>query len=304
LTHAAAYQALLDAGYVPEGLCTVAAPPDAGWQAAAEPLLRRLGLHPGRALRHLGASHYVIRAAALAEAAPVPAGPPEPLSLVACVADEAVLRANLLASPCLGPGSPHEVLLLRGCPSAADGLNRGLELARHRVVVCVHQDVYLPLGWPERFLARWGDAERAYGAVGAAGVHGVARRGHAVMPAGHVVDRECRLCEAAALPAVVDTLDELLLAVPRATPVRFDPRLGWHLYGADYCLAARQHGLAVVAVDAPCFHHSQTVELTPAFGDSAAALAGKWAGHLPIATSCAVIDDRWRGARGPGAPAR
>ena len=73
-----------------------------------------------------------------------------PLSFAVCVSDEAVLRANLLASPCLGPGSPHEVILIRNIPDAASGLNEAIERARHERVVCVHQDVYLPRGWDRR----------------------------------------------------------------------------------------------------------------------------------------------------------
>ena len=46
-----------------------------------------------------------------------------PLSFVVCVSDEALLKANLMASPCLQPGSPHEVISLLQAPSAAAGLN-------------------------------------------------------------------------------------------------------------------------------------------------------------------------------------
>ena len=57
-----------------------------------------------------------------------------------CVSDDAILKANLLASPGLvGPSSPHEVILIHKAPGAADGLNMGLERARREWVVCVHQ---------------------------------------------------------------------------------------------------------------------------------------------------------------------
>jgi hypothetical protein len=54
------------------------------------------------------------------------------------------------------------------------------------------------------------------------------------------------------LPASVSTLDELLLVIPSSTHLRFDPDLGFHLYGADICLTAQERGLAVVALDAAC----------------------------------------------------
>ena len=75
-----------------------------------------------------------------------------PLTFVACVSDEEILHANLLASACLKPGSAHEVILIKNCQNAADGLNRGIARARHELVVCLHQDVRLPHGWDQRLV--------------------------------------------------------------------------------------------------------------------------------------------------------
>ncbi len=46
-----------------------------------------------------------------------------PLSFVTCASNDATLRTNLLASPCLAPESAHQVVVVRNCPSAAGGLN-------------------------------------------------------------------------------------------------------------------------------------------------------------------------------------
>jgi hypothetical protein len=70
------------------------------------------------------------------------------LSFVVCVSGEAVLAANLMSSPCLAPGSPHEVIPVLDAPSAGAGLNAGRERARYGLVVCVHQDVVLPHSVP------------------------------------------------------------------------------------------------------------------------------------------------------------
>ena len=67
---------------------------------------------------------------------------------------------------------------------------------------------------------------------------------------GWVVDRGRTLRDGSELPAPVATLDELLLIVRRDSGLRFDPDLGFHLYGADICLQASEQGLAVVALDA------------------------------------------------------
>jgi hypothetical protein len=285
----------LDAGLAPTVAATVSAPMPPSLREASRPLLETLGLHPARTERHLDASHYLIRATPLPDAEPPPdsssdTGRAWPFSFVACVADEQVLQANLLRSPCLEPGTPHEVILLRGCPSAADGLNAGLARARHPLVVCLHQDVYLPDGWDRRFRLQYLLAERRFGPLGVAGVYGVTCEGERVGRAGHVVDRERLLREPPALPAAVDTLDELLLALPRDTPLRFDPQLGFHFYGADCCLEGARRGLPSVAVDALCLHNSRSAGLPSAFYPSAARFAVKWRHRLPVATSCVHID--------------
>jgi hypothetical protein len=61
------------------------------------------------------------------------------LSFVACISDDELPRSNLLSSPCLSQRSPHEVILVRSCKSAADGLNLGLRQAKPGWVACIHQ---------------------------------------------------------------------------------------------------------------------------------------------------------------------
>jgi Glycosyltransferase like family/Glycosyltransferase family 17 len=219
-----------------------------------------------------------------------------PLSFVVCVNDAAVLNANLLASPCLGADSLHEVIAIRGAVSAAAGLNLGLERAKHELVVCLHQDVYLPEGWDKELVAQYRLAEETLGPVGVAGVYGV---GAAIeSPAGTlsaerigwVRDRGSELHEGADFPKAAATLDELLLVLPRGTALRFDPELGFHLYGADICLQARGQGLAVAVLGAFCHHNSRSVGLPQAFFPSASRFARKWTASLPVATPCVVFD--------------
>lgn len=286
---------LLDCGFEPELLEAVTrpCPPDL-WEALG-PLIRHLRLEPGRARRHFDACHYVFRGILLADGEA--GGPPHesdhragpPLTFVACVSDDAVLKANLLNSPCLGPGSPHQVLLMHNCPNAAAGLNAGLAQARHDWVICLHQDVYLPAGWPTRFWRQSRLAQERCGPVGVAGVFGARGSGDGRRLLGHVVHQD-RPLNAGNLPAVVDTLDELLLAVPRGTPLTFDPALGFHFYAADLCLAARRKGLSAVALDAPCSHNTRSNWYPTGFAESGAAFATKWATALPVATPCIHIE--------------
>jgi hypothetical protein len=220
------------------------------------------------------------------------------MTFVACVSDDAILGSCLLASPCFGAPTRHETILVRNAPSAAHGLNLGLERARQQWVVCVHQDVYLPGGWDGRLVRQLDEVERRFGPIGVAGVYGVGpviARGNetdrlAAERIGHVVDRGRLLRDGPELPARAATLDELLLVLPRDTPLRFDPALGFHLYGADICLQAAERGLAVAVVDAHCDHHSRNVGLPQSFFASAQVFARKWARRLPVATPCALID--------------
>jgi Glycosyltransferase like family len=241
------------------------------------------------------------------------------LTFVACVSDEEILDANLLASACLKPGSVHEVILIKNCRSAAEGLNAGLARARHELVVCLHQDVRLPPGWDRRLIQQLDAATRQWGPIGVAGAYGVgdpaevqpeapapadAREARcppqrqlprfAVQRIGRVIHRGHPLFDTPNLPAKVSTLDELLLVVPRNTPLRFDPDLAFHLYGADISLQAHERGLAVVAVDAACQHNTRTAVLPKAFLQSARTFAEKWSHRLPVATPCVVIDPRKR----------
>jgi hypothetical protein len=219
-------------------------------------------------------------------------------SFVVCVSNGSVLKRNLLASPCLGPSSRHEVILVKNCPNTAAGLNFGIEKAESEWVVCVHQDVYLPKGWDRCLAQQLRAAERRFGQVGVAGVYGVRdvesprspRLPLAATRAGWVVDRKRVLRDGPDLPARVATLDELLLVVRRDTTVRFDPELGFHLYGADICMQARECGLAVVTLEALCHHNSASAGLPDAFFASAEVYARKWRHRLPVATPCVIID--------------
>jgi hypothetical protein len=211
------------------------------------------------------------------------------VTIVTCVTDLAQLTANLFASPDLAPGTPHQVLPFENCRCAADAINRALECSEHRLCIFAHQDVYLPRGWIGRFLVRMQEAERRHGRLGVTGVYGVARRGDSFVRAGRVVDRDRLLVEPEPLPCMVDTLDELLLAIPRPSPLRANLDLGFHLYGADLGLQAREHGLAAVVVDAPCFHNSRSVGVPPEFARSAEFFQRRWSHALPVGTSCARI---------------
>jgi Glycosyltransferase like family len=221
-----------------------------------------------------------------------------PLSFVVCVSDEETLKANFMASPCVADAdAPHQIILLHEVPDAACGLSFGRERASHDWAVCVHQDVYLPKRWDQRLIHQLCEAERRFGTIGVAGVYGV---GEVIAPhdraqplaaerIGWAVDHGRDLRDGPELPAAVAMLNELLLVVRRDSGLEFDPATGFHLYGADICLQARERGLAVVALGALCHHNSRSVGLPEAFFRSAEVFARKWSHRLPVATPCVII---------------
>ena len=284
-TSASVMQLLLDAGYAPDTADRIGDDGADLVASAGAPLFELLGVGTGDAERDLRTSRLIVRALPLSDL-----GPPEnvPITFVACVNDDAQLAANLAHSPCLRDPSPHELLVFRGCANAAEGLNAGIEQARHEIVVLVHQDVYLPEGWPARLVAQWRLAEQQGGPLGVAGVFGVLDRGVPFDAIGRVVHRD-RLLSHRSLPADVDGLDELLMVLPRDTPLRVDGDLGWHLYGTDLALQAQQKGLRVVVVDAPCHHNSLTGRVPWQYRESERVLARKWEEFLPIHTNLSSI---------------
>jgi len=151
--------------------------------------------------------------------------------------------------------------------SAAEALNWGGKQANGKYIMFVHQDVDLGSdSWLE-------DVERILDTIPNCGIAGVAgmnekgknntERGRGyVVSSGKVWDWS----NAVQKPEEVQTLDELLLIVPKSVfnKLKFDKKTfdGWHCYGADYCLCVRQMGLKVYVV--PMFVYHRAIGSNPA----------------------------------------
>jgi hypothetical protein len=203
------------------------------------------------------------------------------------VNDEDQLNSNLLRSPCAWPESPHEVLLYRGMASAAQGLAAGVRDASNSLVVFVQQDVYLPYGWDRRFSEQLMRARERYGPIGVAGVFGLSVENGQRELAGCAMDRDTLLRSGTDLPSAVDSLDEIVLAVDKASGLgeMADPELKFHLYGTDLCLSAKRMGLTNVTLDAAVYHNSLFAELDRSFFDAADYLLAKWPEVRPLHSS-------------------
>lgn len=294
--YATALKTLLEAGLSGEVVAVGGREPDETFMTAAEPLLDLLKIDRDRAERHLGARFYVLSGrpvddVELDEAA----GDVVPLTFAVCVNDDLQLGSNLLASPPLAEGHHHELLQYRGMSSAAEGLNQGINAARHDLVVLIQQDIYIPSWWPARLLRQWRLAsEQSTPAI--AGPVGVRYREGGRTHVGHATDREWAFRQTTPLPADVDGLDELVLVVAKDVPLRFEPALGWHLYGTDFALKARAAGLRTAVLDVPCVHNSLHAVVDESYHHSEAVLATKWVRELPIFTNTSQIDDDPRDA--------
>jgi SAM-dependent methyltransferase len=287
-SHATFIKMLLDVGLLPDIVDTINSGGTEHVIPAATPLLEYFQVPPARALKSLDAYQYVFVAHKLPDVALT--APVRPMTFVACINDDDQLNSNLLRSPCLWPDSPHEFLAYRGMHSIAEGFNAGLTAAANDLVVLVQQDMYLPAGWDGRFAAQVAQAEREFGRLGVVGLYGNRYRGCEPVHHGRVVDRDRLLDNGDRFPAVVDGLDEILLATRRGNGLRVDPQLGFHFYGADLALTAAEGGLVNVVVDAPAYHNSLFADMNRAFHISREALLQKWPNIRPLYTSMGRVD--------------
>ena len=171
----------------------------------------------------------------------------------------------------------------------------------------VHQDLYLFDGWEGRFfsgLRELEDRDPDWGVVGPVGAMGVSPgekkrlRGHWSDPSGYHLEGP--------LPHEVESLDEQLLGIRRRNDIDFDPALpGFHCYGIDLSLNAREQGRRSYALDCFAWHKFKDSEgrlverrersskikrrwgeeFMAEFGPSADYVEKKWQKYLPFQTT-------------------
>lgn len=285
-TLSTAFKLLLDAEFLPQVLHTAMTPCGEDFWKAATPLANHFRIDADQIHVNLSVHHYIMAAR------PQPPRPAadEPMTFVACSNDPEQLRNNLAASPCFSSGR-HELIVISDASSAAEGLNRGLSKATHRLVVAAHQDIYIPDGWTARFQHQWALAESRFGPLGVAGVFGVSPQGGVTQRTGRVINAGQLIASGFALPAEATSLDEIILALPKDSALRFDSVMGWHNYGTDIVMQTRDAGLAAAILDAPCLHNTRFAGLRQDFVDSALELGRKWNEVRPIHTTCVRIDE-------------
>jgi glycosyltransferase involved in cell wall biosynthesis len=213
-------------------------------------------------------------------------------SLICCCNNVAVLNENLLAanSPAY---TAHEIIIKFFPKHICAALNEGTRQATGDYLIFVHQDVRLP----ETFFIDLNNAIEALESsplTSPLGVIGPAGRDALGVHRGWINDRGDLWGDRDKLPHPVQTLDELMLVVPRelflSESISFDEAINnHHLFGSDLCLQAAEQGYRNFAINAFVFHNSSGgYELPKEFWESAAYLKKKWGGNT-IFSTCAVI---------------
>jgi arylsulfatase A-like enzyme len=264
-----------------------------------------------RPLPRSGSLHSSIVIAASADGGPWEA--PEscvPMSFIVAVDDPVELQRHVMASRCF-QSDRHQWLLVenrnnRSYSSISKLYSDVASRARFELRCYLHQDVLLLPDWESRLFDVLVKVEHIDSNWGVLGVAGRAPRspGLADPPnVGHWSDPHKYHEPTVPLPAEVQILDELLMIVRADSGVTFDPDLpGFHCYGADLCLSARDKGMKSYVVDAPVVHKlfrpdgslietgdrthkiasRQTEEFRADFMRSADYVRRKWAKYLPF----------------------
>ncbi|MEI6267298.1 MAG: glycosyltransferase [Methylococcaceae bacterium] len=204
-------------------------------------------------------------------------------SVIVVSNNDEILETTLLVSPDLKDGI--EIVIERNAISAAVGYNAGIKRSRGDILVFVHQDAYLPKGWFDQILQAVDFLNMKESCWGVLGVYGRQLNGTGY---GHLYSTGLGtiLGEPVTSPISIQTLDEVVLVVRRSNGLWFDEKLpGFHLYGADICLEARQRGLTCHVVEAFCIHNSRGITFLPwAYWQAWLYIRRKWWHELPIMT--------------------
>jgi hypothetical protein len=146
--------------------------------------------------------------------------------------------------------------------SAFKGLNIGTDLADGKYIIYCHDDIVLSSNWLERLKHHIKNLENSniqWGVIGPAGIT-LDEQGAYFLTTEQ--NQNIKLLD----PSVINdkefyevsTLDELCLIVKKSSGLRFSEKTlsGFHFYGANLCLQAKQRGLRNFAIDCWTWHQS------------------------------------------------
>ena len=174
--------------------------------------------------------------------------------------------------------------------SAYAGLNMVLDAARGRHVILCHQDVRLEREGRAELEARLAELEARDPNWALAGNAGGVSPGRLAL---RISDPHGRDRRVGALPERVVSLDENFIVVKRAARIGFSRDLdGFHMYGADICMAADAMGYSAWVIDFHLAHLSAGNRLSASFEQARRAFEAKWSRALRprfVQTTCALV---------------
>lgn len=202
--------------------------------------------------------------------------------IAAAVNDHAVLAFCLNRSPDISSGEAM-LRLYEGFSTAGLAYNRALADSDADYLVFVHQDIYLPRGFLDhldRQVAKLNQTDPNWAVAGAIGMDGAGQVQGQTWSSG----MRQMVGPKAERPMPIETLDEMLLVVRRASGLEFDPDIpSFHLYGTDIVQTAKARGLKSYVIDVPVVHHSRpTVDLRGGFRVAYGYMQRKWRRSLPV----------------------
>ncbi|MGI9102778.1 MAG: hypothetical protein ACR2IF_10090 [Terriglobales bacterium] len=209
-----------------------------------------------------------------------------PISFIVHVGNDPVYEQEFekyfLSSPLFAQGHGFDIVVQRGFQSAALAYADGIEKTANDLVVFAHLDTMYPVMWADRFMRKLAELEAAGEPVGVVGCIGITSDGR---PAGHVYRHDREFFPVTSLPAEVETLDGLILAIRKSSGLRFDTAVPhFFVHAIDLCLQASAMGLKNFALDAPCFHQAKMRQgaITREEFEGLGYLAKKWKHSLPV----------------------
>jgi len=200
-----------------------------------------------------------------------------PVSFVTCVNDREVYSNHILKY--LGD---YDMIAIFNPPSAAKGLNEGIRKAKNDLVVCLHQDVFLPEGFAERLLTEIEKFPKwiKWGALGLAGCGLQGERLLASISCWSPPHKERDYRQHYHEPIPAQTQDCLCKILERRNGIWFDEGFtGFHMYGEDFCLQAIDRGLGVYVIFNLAFHDSKNINVL-GWGEAVGKIIGKWRGKF------------------------
>jgi hypothetical protein len=209
-------------------------------------------------------------------------------SWIVAANSDAILTNCLASSPCIRQARDFNVM--RGFASAGAAYNAGMRQAAGDILVFAHQDLYLPPGWEDCLSAaiwRLSKRDPQWAVLGVFGISSALKR------QGYLYCTGLQKVLGAPFDEPIEciSLDEVLLVIRRSSGLTFDEQLpGFHLYGTDICLEAKQRGLRSYIVSAFCLHNTDGMKFLPwAFWRSYYYLRHKRREELPIRTLCTSV---------------